>query len=302
MRPSARTAKIASTVALLATFAISTNSYAGWFSDSTPAKKVVAKVKAAPAAAVSKVQDAPLNIQAQVEDVLAKVNEIYGQVEDSRPLMNVIKDGKIINDLQDIMVFLNETRADYEQFANSGVQSFSQDVSGLLYDFGDIASIMQVADGMDTRLAKAEDLINRMPPQLMYVMHEALGASIADMREQVLDISANLDFMRDMPSNRQLLSAPQQHQASLCPIVNHKATKVSYQVVKGKVAVLNIALDYINEMQPDDLNVGATAVAGATATVSKYPPKYITQSLKTIGDYIALRLETIHDIAEAVCE
>jgi len=182
MRPSARTAKIASTVALLATFAISTNSYAGWFSDSTPAKKVVAKVKAAPAAAVSKVQDAPLNIQAQVEDVLAKVNEIYGQVEDSRPLMNVIKDGKIINDLQDIMVFLNETRADYEQFANSGVQSFSQDVSGLLYDFGDIASIMQVADGMDTRLAKAEDLINRMPPQLMYVMHEALGASIADMR------------------------------------------------------------------------------------------------------------------------
>jgi len=302
MNKSTRTIRNIAIATLVTSAVLPSVSHAGWWSDNNPVKKVVATVKAAPSNVVSKVQEAPGNIQAQVEEVLDKLNEIHSRVEESKPLMNAMKDGKVISDLQDIMTFFQESRADYQQFANSGAQGFSQDVSGLLYDFGDIISIMQVADGMNARLTKADDLIGRLPPQLLYVMHEAMGSSIIDMREQLLEISTHLDFMRDLPSNRELMSAPQQHQASLCPIVNDKRTKVSYQVVKGKVAILVLGLDYVNEMQPDDLNVGATAVAGATVTVSKYPPKYVTQTLKTIADYMALRLETIHDVAEAVCE
>ena len=297
-----RSFRMVSIITLALTAVVPSLSHAGWLADKNPAKKVVSIAKSAPGKAVSAATKAPAAIQAQVEDILAKLNDIHAQVDESRPLVNAMKDGKIINDLQEIMTFLNDTRQDYEQFANSGVQAFSQDVSGLLYDVGDIGEIMQLGNDMDASLAKAQNLISKMPPQFMYLMHEAFGPTIINLREQLLQLTARIEFVRGLPSSYELMSAPEQHQVSLCPIVNDKNTQVSYQVVKARIAMLAINLDFVNEITPDDLNISVTVVGGGGTTVSKFPAKYVTQALKSLADRMGQRLENIHDIAEAVCE
>jgi hypothetical protein len=238
-------------------------------------------------------------IKLKVTDVQNKLNSVYGQVRSSAPLINVMKEGKLINDLKEIMLFLNESRSDYDQFANTGIYAFSQDISGLVYGFGDIGTTMNL-DGLAERLDKSQDLINRLPPQLMYIMHKAVGTIVIELREDVQSLNEKLAAVADLPSNSEMIESPELHKAKLCPLVNDKKTKVTYTVLMAKLKLLSMKLDYVNDLIPDDMTVVVNVVGGGGTNVPS-PVKPITGFFKYIKDRIIQRLENAHDIASVVC-
>lgn len=245
-------------------------------------------------------------IQNKVTDISKKLNSVYGQMRNSSPLISVLKDGKLINDLKEIMLYLKQSRADYDQFANSGIYEFTRDMTTLLDGFGDIASTMKL-DGISDRLDKSHDLIGSLPPQFMYIMHKAIGPTIIELRDEIQSLNEQLSIVADLPSNREMLTNPERYTDTLCPLVNsspldnNKNAKVVYTLIMARLNLLSIKLDYANDMIPDDLTVMVNVVGGG-GTNFPFPAKPISRTLMLIKDSVIQRLVNAKEIASVVCE
>lgn len=273
-----------------AAIALPSVGHAGWFSEAKPEKKITRTVKASPG-----------NVQAKIQDISGKLNEIYGQVNESRPLIDAMKNGKMMNNLKDIIVFLNQSQDDYQQFAHSGIHNLSQDMTGLLYGFGDMGRLMKLGNGLEDRLTKANDLLGKLPPQLMYVLDKAIGSTIAELSEDISALTEKLEIVASLPSNREMLTDPETYRGELCPLTNDRTVKVTYSIIMARLKLLAVKLDYVNEMIPSEITVTAVAVGGGGTSVPN-PTKAISQTIKMIGDSMIQRLENADDIATTICE
>lgn len=277
--------------------------HAGWFSDAKPVKKVTKTVvQPLKAKAGAKVKSAANQLQARVEDMSSKLDEVYAQLENGRPLKEALENSNMMETVKEVMQYVGDSQQDYQQFANSGVYVFEQEVNDLFYDLTDIIETMQLDAKLKTQINKIRDLIAKMPTQFLYVMKKAVGERITEIRERVQQIKNNLVFVADLPSNRDMFTNPMSHKSSLCPIVQNRDKKVSYAIIMGRLSELELVAGTLNDLSPDDLYASGTAVAGGGTTVGKFPTKLITILIKHIVGSIKVNLENTKSIAEAVCE
>lgn len=272
-------------------------SQAGWF-DKKPVK---AKVKQIKTNASTKAKAGANKLQAKVEDISNKLDEVYAQLEKGRPLKNALEDSNMLETVKDVMAYVGESQKDYQQFANSGVYVFEDEVNDLFYDLTDIIDTMQLDSKLKKQINDIRDLLAKMPTQFLYVMKKAVGERITEIRQRVQQIKLNLVFVAELPTKQEMFKNPTHHKDSLCPIANNRDKKVSYAIIMGRLKELELVAGTLNDLSPDDLYASGTAVAGGGTTVGKFPTKLITILIKHIVGSIIVDLDNTKNIAEAVC-
>lgn len=268
-------------------------SHAGWFKNSKPFSKVVTRVAAAPG-----------NAKERIEDIAAKVNEIYSQISENRPLLEQMKNGRIMDSLKETLVFINGMQTDYQAFADSGVYASRLDIKDVLYGFGDITQAFPGAepDGkIMVKLDKAANLVDKMPTQFLYLMDKALGPQLPELQEKIQNILDNLAMLPDLPSKRELYRDPMAHVDSLCELRENRAVAVSIAVLRARLKATAFKIKTIKAYMPDDLTINVNVVAGGGATVAKFPAQLPLQVMLTIIEGIEMRISNFTSIADSVC-
>lgn len=267
--------------------------HSGWFKDSKSVRKVVTRVAATPGKA-----------KEGIEDIAAKVNEIYSQISENRPLLEQMKNSGMIENLKETFVFINEMQADYQVFADQGVYTARLDIKDVLYGFGDITQAFPGAESdgkiMD-KVEQAANLVDKMPAQFLYVMDKAVGPQLSELQDKIDNIRDSLAMLPNLPSKRELYRDPMAHVDSLCELENNRAVAVSIAVLQARLKEVAFVIKNIKAYLPDDLTVMASVVAGGGGTVTKHPAQYPLQILLTIVEGIDLKISNFTSIAKSVC-
>jgi hypothetical protein len=275
-----------------ATLSLPGLAHAGWFSETKIAKKVTTTIKAAPNKAVSKIND----ISSQIKDIADKMHE-------SQPLANALKNSKMIDQLVDVMGFINESQKDYELYIDNYDYQMRADIDNLVGSVTDITTLLGMDSKATDQLHKATNLVKKLPAAFLYPLYKAgihnKIETIGDGFQQLVD---NLGVIADLPLPQKVYLNPENYRAKLCPLVNDRQTKVMLAVLDARIQNNKFALKTVMDLMPEDLTVSVTVVGGGGLTVSKFPPQYIFQAINFVLESIELRLNNFKSIAGAICE
>ncbi|MGD8926568.1 MAG: hypothetical protein PVG20_06945 [Thioalkalispiraceae bacterium] len=277
-------------------------SHAGWFSSKVENTK--ARVQARTHTVATKVKAAPGNIKDRVEDISNKLNEIYSQVEANRPIMNKVKNGKMMQSLKEVVEFMQDSQEEYQYFANGQVDDFRRDIQDMLYDFGYIVEAFPAIENGDKimdKLDKVSNLIDKIPSQFLFIVHKAVGEKLADVREKVGNISKDLASLPRLPKPRILLQDPHAYEVEMCKLVGSRANAVRIAVIKARLKRIIFTLKTITDYLPNDLTFNVTAVAGGGFTATKHPAQAPFQIPLTILEAVELTIDNNVAIANALC-
>lgn len=265
--------------------------HAGWFSNvGSKVQNTAAKVAATPG-----------NVEAKVKDISAKLNEIFAEIQENHPLRENLRNGHMMTTLKETLTYISDMQADYEQFANSGVNFIRADMKGMLTNFGQISQTFGRNAAIAERLDKVGAVMDKIPTVFLYAMQQAVGAQLEDMQERIAQLQQQLAHLPMLPPINQVRAAPMSHTAEICPLVNDKPTKVTVAVIKTTLKSISFILTSIKSYLPDDLVVTANVVAGGGLTMSKNPAQLPFQIALTVVDSLSLILEDYETIATAAC-
>ena len=270
-------------------------SYAGWFSNAATTVSTKAHTTAAKVAAV------PGNAQDKLADVSAKINEIYAQIEENRPLTETLRNGRMMTTLKETLGFIQDMQEDYQQFAAQDVYTFRSDMQALMSNFSTIGQTFGQDGAILDRLDKTVTLIDRMPTSFLYLMNKAVGSQLVNLRERTTQIGEQLSGLPELPSLRELYRDPLAYTDSVCPLVNDKRTAVYVAAVQAQVKNISFVLKSIKDYLPGDLVVTADVVAGGGLTMSKNPSQLPFQVMSTIVDSIDMKITSYTTMAAAIC-
>ena len=312
------TQKIRSTSICLVTAAVIAApgiGHAGWFSNkvSTASKKVTQVVKSTNSQVQNKAENLPgpwgdaadfaengiAGIKDRVEDMAAKLEDMYSQIEDNRPLLNALKDGHMVQQLTEVVSYINESQQDYQDFAQHGVYTLRGDITDLVNRVTEISDKMNLDGKLSDQLQKAADMVDSIPATFLYpLVISGIDQSVRDMVARLGQLRDDLELIVTLPLERDVFLYPEQHRDALCSLVTDSATQL---------AVLNARIDYdawtiakIGGLMPEDLTISATVVGGGGATVSKFPVQYIVKAVEAILEVIQLRLDSYSSIADTL--
>ena len=289
------TRKICSTgICLITSIAIAAPGigHAGWFSKPGPVVKKVTQT----------VRTGASSVQGNLGEIAGKVNEIYTRMDDNRPLVNALKNGKMMQQLTEVVLYLNESQQDYQAFAENGVYGLRQDIKDLVGTVASISGMLNLDGKLSDQLEKSAVLVDKMPVTFLFALaRSGIDKRLQDILEKLTRLSEDLVLVATLPLERNVYLYPEQHKDSLCPLVNDPQTKVQLAVLNARIDTNIWALDTVSDLIPEDLTVNATVVGGGGATVSKFPPQYIFKAIKTILGAIKLRTNNYKSIAESMC-
>lgn len=266
--------------------------HAGWFSSSNPVKKVTQTVKAT-----------PNNIKARVDDISSRVNEISDQLRESRPLMDMMKNGHLMGQLTEVVQFLNESQQDYYDFAGNGEYAMRDDIKGLVSSVSNLTVALGMEGKMSEQLNKADDLVDKMPTTFLYPLFKAgIGAKITEIRDRFELLVDDVTLVATLPQEKDVYLYPESYTAELCPLVSDAQTKIQLAVLEAKLDAATWQSKTITGYMPEDLTISLTVVGGGGATVAKFPAQYIFKIIDTVIGSIQLRIKNYKSIATAMCE
>jgi len=301
-----RTQKMFSTgicLIVVAVLSLPGTGHAGWFSDSKPLKKVTQTVKAAPKKVTQTVKAAPGNIQDKVEDISSRINEISDQLRESRPLMDMMKNGHLMGQLTEVVQFLNESQQDYYDFAGDGEFVMRDDIDRLLRSVGNLINALGMEGKMGDQLQKASGLVDKIPTTFLYPLFKAgIGAKITEIRDRFEVLVDDVTLIATLPQEEDVYLYPESYKAELCPLVKDDQTKLQLAVLEAKLEAATWQNKTITGYMPEDLTVSLTVVGGGGATVAKFPGQYIFKIIDTVIGSIQLRLKNYKSIADTMCQ
>lgn len=272
-----------------ATIALPSVSHAGWFSNAPkPLKKVsqVAKGKAG-------------DVQNKVGEIASKLDEIYSQMKDNRPLLNALKNGQMVQQLTEVVEFINESQQDYQVFAENGVFTLRSDINELVGTVSDVSDLMNLDGKLSDQLNKAAGLINRIPTTFLFALTKSgIDQRLHDIVARFSQLRDDLALVATLPAEKEVFLYPELHKDSLCALVTDSATQLA--VLKSRIDYNTWTIKKISGLMPEDLTVSVTVVGGGGATVSKFPPQYIFKAISTILEAIKLRLASYSSIAKTL--
>lgn len=277
--------------------------HAGWKDHSNNLRaKVTQTVKAAPKKVTQTAKATPGNIKAKVEDISSRVNEISTQLRESRPLMDMMKNGHLMEQLTEVMQFLNESQKDYYDFAGHGEFVMREDIAGLVGSVGNLTNALGMEGKMGDQLQKASGLVDKIPTTFLYPLFKAgIGAKITEIRDRFEVLVDDVTLIATLPQEEDAYLYPESYKAELCPLVNDAQTKLQLAVLEAKLNAVTWQNKTITGYMPQDLTISLTVVGGGGATVSKFPAQYIFKIIDTVVGSIHLRLKNYKSIAKTMC-
>jgi hypothetical protein len=281
-------------IGLAAALVLPAQSQAGWFSNAKT------KVSHRTETVTHRVAAAPAKAKDRLEDVQNKLNEIYSHIEENRPLADKLRDSKMVDTVKETLTFIQDQRADYQQFADQGVYGFRLDMKDLLTDFTSMGHMLGRRAPVLDRLEKATALIDKMPTSFLYVMNKAIGTQLQNLQEQTGAISDKFGVLEQLPPLQELYRNPTSYTASVCPLVNDAETKATVAVLKARLANIGFVLETIQGYLPDDLMVDVDVLAGGGTTIGKFPAQIPFKVMSTVVKGISLRLDHYTSIAGAL--
>jgi hypothetical protein len=280
---------------LMAALALPLQAEAGWFSDAK--SKVTSRTQTVTKRATA----VPGKVKDRIEDVQDKVNELYSHLEENRPLADKLRNSKMVDTLKETLEFLQDQRADYQDFVDQGVYEFRLDMQDLVSNITGIGEQFGRGGAAMERLGKMGELIDKIPASFLYIMHKGVGPQLSELQDQIAILSQQVAMLPQLPNQRQLLSNPTSYRPTICRLETDKETKVNVVVIQGQLKFLNFLLKSIKDMLPSDLVVTADVVAGGGLTMSKNPAPVPFEVMAMVVDTIDLRLENATKLAEAMC-
>ena len=264
---------------------------AGWFSN------VGSKVHTAAA----KVASTPGNIEAKVADISAKLNEMFQNIEENRPLAEHLKNGPLMKMVKETLSLMADMGSDYQQFSSSGeAESFRQDIKDIIADMSAISQQFGRDEVKRQRLAKIENLMDKIPSTFLFVMYEAAGDRVQTMKDKIAQLQARMSQLPSLPTISELSQAPENFTNEICPLVNDKPTKITVALLKVAIKDVSFIVKNVKDAMPEDIDINVDVVAGGGTTI-KNPAQRVMQAITIVLDGLQLKIDNYETIAGAVC-
>jgi hypothetical protein len=281
--------------------------HAGWLGSPKP---VLNKVTQTVRTGISSVQNEVTqtvstgvsNIQGNADGIGGRLGEMYERLDDSRPLVDALKNGKMMQQLTEVVQYLNESQQEYQAFADNGVYLLRQDIKDLAYTVASIGDMLNLDGKLGDQLHKASALVDRIPAVFLFALaRSGIDKRLQDMLARLGRLGDDLVLFATLPPESEVFLYPEQYRDDICPLVNDRQTKVQLAVLNARIDTNIWAIDTVSGLIPEDLDVSATVVGGGGATVSKFPPQYIFKAMKTILSAVKLRMDNYKSIADSMC-
>ncbi len=282
----------------------STSFAGGWWAENAGVTKVRAKVQTVKTNAAQKVKQAPGNVKDKIEDVADKLNDIYAQIEENRPLLNQMKDGQLMHAIGDTMKFLQDNQDEFQQFVAQEGEYFRDDVRNLLSDFVAISQDFPVArqkGKVAEQMQKAIALIDKLPPVFLYPMYKAIGPKLEEMQLLVSSLRTKLAALPELPPMNDLIIDPMAHAQTMCDFVTDKKVAVHVATIQAVLKTGVWSMGVILDKLPQDLNISVTVVGGGGLTIASHPARAPFNTIKTIMEGIDLGITQYSSIGKSVC-
>ena len=280
---------------LMAALALPLQAEAGWLSEAK--SKVTSKTQTVTKRAAA----VPGKVKDRIEDVQDKVNEMYSYLEENRPLADNLRNSKMVDTLKETLEFLQDQRADYQNFVDQGVYDFRLDMQDLVTNITGIGEQFGRSGAAMERLGKMGEFIDKIPASFLYIMHKGVGPQLSELQEQIAVLSQQVSMLPQLPNQRQLLSNPTSYRPTLCPLVTDEDTALYVAVIQAQLETISFLLKSIKDLLPSDLVVTADVVAGGGLTMSKNPAPLPFQVMAIVVDAINLKISNATTLATAMC-
>lgn len=276
----------------------------GYWSQNRGITKVRAKVQKVSKKAVKKVADAPAKAQETMQDLVDKLNEIYSQIEENRPLLNQMKGSPLMSGVTDTMKFLQDNQTEFKQFVAQDADYFRDDVKNLMLDFIGISQDFPIARQKAKVVESMQQivtLIDRLPPALLYPMYKALGPRLEEMQAIITSIRTKLAAIPKLPPLKDLYLDPMAHAETMCTFVTDKEVAVHVATlqatIKSAIFITKMAKEYI----PKDFSISVTVVGGGGLTLMVHPARIPFIAIGNILEGIDLAITNTSTIGTSVC-
>jgi len=297
--------KVAVCTVMTIAIALPATSFAGgYWAQNRGITKVRAKVQTVKKNVVKKVAKAPGKVKDKIEDVADKVQEIYAQIEENRPLMTQIKNGPLMSTIGDTLQFLQDNQADYQQFVNQEAENFRDDITNLLSDFLAITQDFPVArqkGKVVEQIQNALALIDKLPSAFLYPMYKAVGPRLEEMQQTISNVRTKLAALPELPPIKDLYLNPMAHAETMCTLVTDKKIAVHVATIQAMLNSGVWSVKTVLEFLPKDLTISATVVGGGGTTVSAHPARMPLNIIVMIMEGINLSLTQNMAIGKSVC-
>ena len=276
----------------------------GYWAENSGITKVRAKVQSVKTKATKKVKQVKGKATDKIEDMVEKLDDIYSQIEENRPLLNQIKDGPLMNAIGDTLQFLHENSDEFQQFVSQEGEYFRDDVKNLLSDFIAISQDFPVArqkgkvvDQMQKTLA----LIDKLPPVFLYPMYKAIGPKLEEMQHMITSLRSKLAALPELPPLMDLYIDPMAHAQAMCDFVTDKKVAVHVATIQAILKTGVWSVGVVLDNLPKDLTVNAMVVGGGGTTVAAHPARAPFNMIKMILEGADLGITQYSAIGKSVC-
>lgn len=275
----------------VASIATTMPAHAGWFSNiGKQAKTTVSNIAATPG-----------NIQAKVADISSKLNELFQNIENNRPLAEHLRNGPLMKMVTETLGYMTDMKDQYQQFTSSGQdQYFRQDIKDIISDMSAISQKFGSNDRKLRRLEKMQNLMDKLPSTFLFVMYESAGDRVQAMKDKIAQLQNRLDQLPNLPSFDELAQAPENFTNEICPLVNDKPTKITVALLKVAIKDVSFVVKNIKEAIPEDIDINVDVVAGGGTTI-KNPAQRVLQAIEIVLDGLELKIDNYETISGAVC-
>jgi hypothetical protein len=243
------------------------------------------------------------NIEATVRDISVKINTMFKNSQHGMALLGNIHDARLMDNLFDMLKFMRNARADYDDFAVSGSIQFRSDLLKIFSDLEQINETILHRPALKKKLDKAKTLVNKLPKTLLYPMYQAFGSQLQDMHGKLAMLQDKLQPYAKLPSMRDVLQDPDRYTEPFCAFHSDRKVKVGTAVIKVVLHQLSVVVGLIKDFVPRDLDVAAEALGeGAGGTFTSHPAYIIVSVEDFVINLVSEDIDDYETIAGALCD
>jgi len=258
------------------------------------AAAILATPFAAQAGPIDRVKTRVEQTHAQVRAIRGRVNAIYNDVQEKRDMLGAEGKEQLIEAIRTTVEYMQHARADYADFvgadncgAGSECGAFREQIQGMIKGFIALPTELPFVESVPpvvSRLEKVADLVNHMPPPVLYVTEKSVGAPLESIREQVETVRAIAAAMPPIPTIREINEMGEKANQQYCETI----------IGNPHIELMQVALDNLSSgmsdaagLLPETLDV----TIAAFGTNIKFPPKAVLQTLSLVVKTIERRLK-----------
>lgn len=249
---------------------------------------------AAQAGPIDRIKTRVEQTHAQVRAIRGRVNAIYNDIQEKRDMLGADGKEQLIEAIRTTVEYMQHARADYADFVgadNCGSASecgaFREQIKEMIKGFVALPTELPFVESVPPvvqRLQKVADLVDHMPPPVLYVTKKSVGAPLESIKEQVETVRAIANAMPTIPTIREINEMSKTGTQQYCTTV----------IDNPHIELMQVALDNLSSnmsdaagLLPETLDV----TIAAFGTNIKFPPKAVLQTLSLVVKKIERRLK-----------